>query len=310
MRKLKVLLSHNVNPYSELLASLATEGITTDVALLKVTDLKSLSVRTGIPSQVLRGLQQQVIDLTTAAEEKELLHLPITKFSTGYSILDDALYGGYEFGRIIEIYGCTEKAKTFLNDYPEAIVHHIDTSGTFEPRLIGDQNQQMMTRIYCYEAFTASELHQLLEQISALHITTTLTTVNNNNNNNKPSTCSLIIINGIVNLMTTEWDQVTTTKVSDMLCTMASVRKLSLSILMLRTAQVVSDEFSSHQNNKILPLWDHCIDLRIHLQQTPQQPSSQLPPPPSFITSPSTYQCDIEKARIPVADTRVVLTEI
>ena len=66
---------------------------------------------------------------------------------------------------------------------------------------------------------------------------------------------------------------------------------------MVRTAQS-SDEFSS--NKRILQMWDSCIDLRIHLQQ-----KHQTPPPSSTIITPSTksiitYQCDIDKARMPV----------
>ncbi|KAI7861133.1 hypothetical protein BDC45DRAFT_529727 [Circinella umbellata] len=266
MRKLKILLSHtNGNAFSKLLGPLATEGITTDIALLKITDLYSLSQKTGISSQVLRALQQTVIHMTMTMKETEYQNG--IKFSTGYPTLDDALYGGYELGQIIEIYGCVEKSKfvlktiqTFLNDNPNATVHHIDASGTFEPRDLGDQNKQIMSRIHCYEAFTATELHQLLEQI--------------------------------------KWDNVTTTKVSDMLCTMSSVRKLSLSILMVRTAQS-SDEFSS--NKSIVQMWDSCIDLRIHLQQQQQQQQTPLTSKRMMLSN--RYQCDIDKARIPVTYT-------
>lgn len=47
--------------------------------------------------------------MTLASEETEFHS--VTTFSTGYPILNDALYGGYEFGQIVEIYGCVEKSK-------------------------------------------------------------------------------------------------------------------------------------------------------------------------------------------------------
>ncbi|KAI8141318.1 hypothetical protein BJV82DRAFT_620108 [Fennellomyces sp. T-0311] len=201
MRKLKALFTQvDVNGFSPLIARVVNEGVTTDMALLKA-DLKSLSQTTGIACQVLRALQQMVIRLTAAAET-ELDNNTITKFSSGFSALDATLYGGFEFGLITEVCGGPEKSKfilcaieTFLGTFPNGEVHHIDTTGTFEPRQMGNQSQQMMTRIHCYEAFAISELHRLIEQIAALHTA-----------NKKPS---LIVINGLANLVTAEWDAAT-----------------------------------------------------------------------------------------------------
>ncbi|KAI9499045.1 hypothetical protein BDB00DRAFT_867119 [Zychaea mexicana] len=112
-------------------------------------DIKSLSRKTGVACQVLRALQQTIIGMTAASETDLEWQNTCTRFSTGYAALDSALYGGFEFGQIIEIYGCTEKSQfvlqtmaSFLQEHPDAVVHHIDTLGTFQPRRIGDQSQQ------------------------------------------------------------------------------------------------------------------------------------------------------------------------
>ncbi|KAI9499044.1 hypothetical protein BDB00DRAFT_867118 [Zychaea mexicana] len=188
-----------------------------------------------------------------------------------------------------------------------------------------------MARIHCYEAFTASELHRLLEQISALHTVNNRTTTDQEPSLSSYS-ASLIVINGLANLISpSDWDyhhhyrgssssssttacSTRSSKVSDMLNAMASVRKLmSLSILILRTAQT-SDEWTSggggdtgNNATGAVLVWDSCVDLRVHLQQTP-------PLPPSSLSSSNVknyhYQCDIVKARVPVADTRAFLTEL
>ncbi|KAJ8659517.1 hypothetical protein O0I10_004882 [Lichtheimia ornata] len=272
MRKLKVLLG-NHPIYSDTITTLANNGITTDLALLKA-DLDDLSKRTSIPTQRLHVLRHKVATLSVVPETNK--DFDQTRFSTGFQTLDHSLHGGFCLGHTIEVTGLHRvinaefslyAVESFLSSFDDATVHYIYTTGMADSRQMEavisraqakhkrHKSDQIMQRIQCYSVVTPTDACQLLVQIGALHLSS-------------PSTPSLIVMSDIVHLLESEWSNNTTEQQQPNLAqSLKSVNNLGLSTLVLHT--ITGDpNFEKPRSMKaqgLMEQWNSAIDIRLLL---------------------------------------------
>ncbi|KAI7881089.1 hypothetical protein K492DRAFT_207049 [Lichtheimia hyalospora FSU 10163] len=267
MRKLKVLLG-NHPIYNNTITTLANNGITTDLSLLKA-DLDDLSKRTSIPAQLLRVMRHKVAILSVVPETTK--DFDQTRFSTGFQTLDRSLYGGFCLGHTIEVTGLYRvinaefslyAVESFLSSFDNATVHYIYTTGMVDSRQMEAvisraqakhqrQSDQIMQRIQCYTVVTPTDACQLLVQIGALHLSS-------------PSAPSLIVMSDIVHLLETEWSNPTEQRKSlSSQCLYVSL--FSTTVLHTITGDPKFEKPRSMKAQGLMEQWNSAIDIRLLL---------------------------------------------